>query len=129
MYVSLCRTIPMTTQHSGLAYVKWVNKLNDKWRRGSNTNWYLFAYSRFTYSHFAYFKLKSDISPTPKKLTCGHQCDVKVNILKLACVFGPCQSDILALSVPRAVVECSAGQPCFGTVKECEVIGCHVAGK
>ena len=27
------------------------------------------------------------------------------------------------------VVECSAGQPCFGTVKEGEITGHHVAGK
>ena len=32
-----------------------------------HTNWYLFAYSRFTYSCFAYFRPKSVVSPTCKQ--------------------------------------------------------------
>ena len=38
-------------------------------------NWSLFAYS-----HFAYFRLKSGVSPTHKNCIFGHQSDVKLHL-------------------------------------------------
>jgi len=72
----------------------------------------LFAYTHFAYSRFTYFRSLYLAS--------------KQSWFVFDNVFGPCQS-VLALSVSGTVVECT-GQLCFGTVKECEIIGCHVEG-
>ena len=53
-------------------------------------NWYLFAYSRF-----AYFRPKSGVSPTHKKLYLGIKVMSNYILMSLKmCMFGPCQSDI-----------------------------------
>ena len=38
-----------------------------------------FAYSHFFYSHFAYFRPESGVSPTCKKIIFGHQSDVELH--------------------------------------------------